>query len=307
MGRAMAPFESAIITWKNFINARTAYKRLSNLITQTMDREESMELPAPLGTLNFDKAIFIPPASNRPVIKGISFTVMPGTTVGIIGPSAAGKSSLVKMAVGIWAPTSGKVLLDGCSTYRWPRHLFKNYVGYLPQNVELFNASIKQNIARMSNNPDPAMVVKAAQIAGIHETILSMPRGYETVIGEKGAELSGGQRQRIGIARAFYGDIRLAVLDEPNSNLDQAGEMALIQAINYAKQNNITLMITTHKMSILAYVDKILIMHDGIIAAYGNRDDIIKKGTESQQQNQKEDTIEHKPVFTNSVPLGQTT
>ncbi|CAK8163213.1 Type I secretion system ATPase [Candidatus Xenohaliotis californiensis] len=277
MSRAMSPFESAIITWKNLINARLSYKRINNMLTNVADRNESMELPEPKGMIDFEKVVFAPPGTNKPIIKGISFKVDPGAIVGIVGPSAAGKSTVAKMLVGVWKPVAGRVSLDGCSMHRWPRPLCKKYIGYLPQNIELFNASIKKNIAKMDNDPDPNAIVNAAKIAGIHEVILSLPNGYETIIGEKGLELSGGQKQRIGIARAFYGNAKLIILDEPNSNLDQQGELALVKALGYAKQNGITTLVTTHKTSLLTHVDKILVMQDGMIAAYGKREDILKQ------------------------------
>lgn len=284
MGKAMGPFESAIITWKSFINARIAYKRLILSLEKIPERQQSMDLPEPNGSIAFDKAIFVPHGSNKHTIKGISFTISPGDSIGIIGPSAAGKSTIAKMIVGIWKPSAGNVMLDGCSTYRWPRHLFKKYIGYLPQDIELFNASIKQNISRMCENPDAQEVIKAAQIAGINEQILAMPDGYETIIGEGGIELSGGQKQKIGIARAFYGNVKLIVLDEPNSNLDQSGETSLINAIKYAKENKITLIMTTHKISLLSSLNKILIVKDGTIAAYDTYENIFKNTIKSHQQ-----------------------
>lgn len=277
MGKAMSPFESAIITWKSLVGARISYKKISLMLDKKIERNESMNLPEPKGSLRFENVVFVPSRSNVPTIKNISFAVEPGESVAIVGASSAGKSTIAKMILGIWQPTSGKVLLDGCSTVRWPRALFKQYVGYLPQDIELFNVSIKQNIARMSNNPDPAMVVRAAQIAGIHENILALPNGYESIIGPEGIELSGGQRQRIGIARAFYGNMKLIVLDEPNSNLDQIGEMALINAMQYAKQNNITFLIVTHKLSLLNYVDRVLIMGNGSISAFKKRDEVLQQ------------------------------
>lgn len=279
MGRILGPFESAIMTWKTLMAARISYIRLQRMQIVVPVREESMRLPEPKGVVQFEKVIFTPFGTNRPTIKGVSFKIEQGEITGVIGPSAAGKSTLAKLLVGVWRPAAGAVRLDGADVYLWNRKYFGQYVGYLPQDVELFNATIKANIARMNPEIDPEQVVKAAKIAGVHEMILSLPQGYDTTIGTGGCVLSGGQRQRVGLARAFYGNIHLLVLDEPNSNLDQSGEQALMLALSYAKKTGITTFITTHKLPLLNITDKILIMQDGNLVGYGPREEIMAKFT----------------------------
>lgn len=275
MGRTLAPFEMAIANWKNLSHARTSYKRLQILFLTYPRRHQAMQLPDPIGKLMFDKVVFTPYATNKPIIKGISFTVDPGAIVGVIGNSAAGKSTIAKLIVGVLKPISGTARLDGADTYTWTREHFGKFVGYLPQDVELFNTTVRSNIARMEKAPDPEKVVKAAIVAGVHEMILSLPHGYDTIIGAGGIALSGGQKQRIGLARAFYGDIKLLVLDEPNSNLDNIGEACLLTALKHAAQNKITTFIMTHKMSLLAAVNTIMIIKEGMLAGMGLRDEIL--------------------------------
>jgi ATP-binding cassette, subfamily C, bacterial len=192
----------------------------------------------------------------------------------IIGPSAAGKSTLAKIMVGVWKEDSGSVRLDGAEIYRWNREDFGHHVGYLPQGIELFSGSIKQNIARMLDNAEPAKVIAAAKIAGAHEMILRFPDGYDSDIGPAGSNLSGGQRQRIGLARAFYGNPKLVILDEPNANLDEAGEMALSNALKQAKELGIAVVVISHRPSVLSVVDKILVLQEGAVAAYGTQDEV---------------------------------
>ena len=284
MGRTLAPFEMAIANWKNLSSARMSYQRLQILLLTYPKRTQAMQLPDPIGKVMFDKVIFTPYGSNKPVIKGVSFIVDPGTVVGVIGSSAAGKSTIAKLMVGVLRPISGTVRLDGADTYTWKRDHFGKFVGYLPQDVELFNTTVKANIARMNEEPDPKKVVKAAKIAGVHEMILSLPSGYDTLIGFGGVALSGGQKQRIGLARAFYGDIKLLVLDEPNSNLDSIGELCLMNALKHATENNITTVIMTHKMSLLSAVNTIIVIKEGMIAGMGTRDEILAQMMTTQQQ-----------------------
>ena len=287
MGRTLMPFEMAISNWKNLSSAKMSYKRLQMLLLTYPQRTQSMELPAPIGDLMFDKVVFTPYGSNKPVIKGISFGVEAGSIVGVIGNSAAGKSTIAKLMVGVLKPIAGAVRLDGADTYTWKRDHFGQFVGYLPQDIELFNTTVKANIARMHANPDPKKVVKAAKIAGVHEMILQLPEGYDTILGFGGVALSGGQKQRVGLARAFYGDLKLLVLDEPNANLDSMGEACLIKALQYAKENKITTFIMTHKMSLLSEVEIILIVKDGMIGAMGPRDEIMKEMMAKSNEAQK--------------------
>ena len=278
MGRTLAPFEMSINTWKMLTTARVSYRRLQMLLLMAPKREQSMPLPTPEGKVAFDRVYFTPYGTNKPTIKGVSFSVNPGDVVGVIGSSGSGKSTMAKLLVGVWKPVSGVVRLDGADVYTWNRKDFGNYIGYLPQDIELFNTDIKTNIARMVKEPDPEKVIQAAKTAGIHDLILSLPNGYDTFIGGNGGVvLSGGQKQLLGLARAFYGDVRVLVLDEPNANLDGTGEGGLVRALHYAKTRKITTFIMTHKIPLLSAVDKIILMHDGMINAMGNRDEILSK------------------------------
>ncbi|MDH5796245.1 MAG: type I secretion system permease/ATPase [Anaplasmataceae bacterium] len=277
MGRVLAPFEMAINQWKAFSTATTSYKRLQSILISAPNRTEAMQLPMPLGNICFDRVIFTPYGTNKPTLKGLAFDVDAGNIIGVIGNSASGKSTMAKLLVGVYKPIAGTVRLDGADVYTWNRNDFGKHVGYLPQDIELFSASIKHNIARMSEDLNPEWVVNAAKIAGVHKLILSLSDGYDTIIGPEGISLSGGQKQRIGLARAFYGEIKLLVLDEPNSNLDQEGEKALVEALRYAYKNKITTFLMTHKMSILSYVQKIMILNDGVLVKFGDRDVIMNE------------------------------
>lgn len=283
MGRALAPFDNAIEIWKQISGALKSYARLKEAYVRLSDRQESMKLPAPKGAITIENIFFAPPTPGAPgapinyTLKGVSFALNPGDVLAIIGPSAAGKSSLAKLLVGVWKPMQGSVRLDGADVFTWEREDFGNHVGYLPQGIELFSGSIRDNIARLREDVNPEDIVKAAQITGAHEMILRFKNGYETDIGVGGSNLSGGQRQRIGLARAFFGNPKLIVLDEPNANLDELGEQALVGAINYAKEQKITTIIISHRPSILSSVDKILIVQDGMVAAFGTREEIMAK------------------------------
>ncbi len=277
MGRVLAPFDAAIHTWKFFNQAVMSYRRLQKLILSSPKRRQNMALPAPQGKVEFDRVFFTPYGSNKPTIKGISFSIEPGDVVGIIGASASGKSTIAKLTVGVWQPISGVVRLDGADVYTWNRENFGKYVGYVPQDTELFNTSVKTNIARMKPDPNPEEIIAAAKAAGIHEMILSLPNGYDTIIGSFGVTLSGGQKQLLSLARALYGNVKLLVLDEPNANLDNNGEACLINAINFARQRNTTVMVITHKLPLLSVVDKVILMSDGIIYTMGPKDEILSK------------------------------
>ncbi|KJV69081.1 type I secretion system permease/ATPase [Candidatus Neoehrlichia procyonis] len=301
MGRALAPFEAAINTWKMLLAARISYRRLQALLLASPKREQSMVLPSPRGVVTFERVFFTPYGGNKPTIKGLSFTVDPGDIVGVIGASASGKSTMAKLLVGVWKPISGVVRLDGADVYTWNRENFGNYIGYLPQDVELFNATVKVNIARMVADPEPEKVIKAAKIAGIHEMILGLQNGYDTIIGSGSIVLSGGQKQMLGLARAFYGDVRLLVLDEPNANLDGASEGRLVNALRYAQDNKITTFIMTHKVQLLNAVTKIIVMNDGIMGAMGPRDEIMSQFTQSKTSDNKKDTDKQKSNIENTV------
>jgi ATP-binding cassette subfamily C protein EexD len=274
LGRALAPIDQMIGAWKGFVAARGQYSRLSDILSKVPEDEERMPLPAPLGAVSFEAAVITPPSGKLPAIKGISFKAEAGTVVGVIGPSAAGKSTLARGLLGIWPTTSGKIRLDGADIFSWDRKELGPNIGYLPQDIELFEGSISENIARFGEI-DSTKVVEAAKISGVHELILALSDGYETVIGSQGSGLSGGQRQRIGLARALYGDPALIVLDEPNSNLDEPGEKALMLAIQSLKERKASVFIITHRPSVLAAVDKLMFLSEGLIQLYGPRDEVL--------------------------------
>jgi ATP-binding cassette subfamily C protein EexD len=246
-----------------------------------------MSLPAPVGNVVVENLIVSAPGSQTPIIKNISFAVPSGSVVGIIGPSASGKSTLARALLGVWPPQHGVVRLDGADINNWDKMKLGAYVGYLPQDVELFEGSISDNIARFGKT-DPEKVIQAAKTAGVHEMILQLPNGYDSVIGSEGVNLSGGQRQRIGLARALYGQPRLIVLDEPNSNLDDIGERALAVAISQLKATGATIFIITHRTSILSQLDRLLMMHNGAIALYGPREKVLAELNNQQQAAQRQ-------------------
>lgn len=276
MARALAPVERAITVWRGLIGARTAYHRLNQVMTATPPRAVAMELPRPQGRLTVEKLVYYPPSSGNPILKGITFTLEPGQTLAIVGPTAAGKSTLAKLLVGSWQPSAGTVRLDGADVFTWDRVDFGRHVGYLPQDVELFAGSVRDNIARFGE-AEPEAIVKAAEMARVHDMVLQLPDGYETEIGEGGEILSGGQRQRIALARALLGEPRLLVLDEPNANLDSIGEKALLDALVEAKAAGIAIVIVTHRRSILEIVDKILVLSNGMVESFGLRAEVLQR------------------------------
>lgn len=273
-GRALAPIDMVIGTWRGFISARTSYHRLRELLRAIPERPRYMSLPPPRGDLAVEHATVVPPGGTLPAIEGVSFAVKAGESVGIIGPSAAGKSTLARAMLGVWTIQRGKVRIDGADITQWNRDELGPHVGYLPQDIELFDGTVSENIARFGEI-DPAKVVEAARKAGVHELILRLPKGYDTPIGEGGTVLSGGQRQRIALARALYGDPVLLVLDEPNSNLDNQGEAALVKAIAGLKAAGRTVLIITHRQNVLAGVDKILVLSEGRVQTFGPREEVM--------------------------------
>ncbi len=293
--RALAPIEGAVSTWKSIVAVRLAWGRLVNLLNTAPKREEGMALPAPTGDLQVQKVSFAPPGSRKAIVNGVSFALQAGDSVGVIGPSASGKSSLMRLLVGAWPAATGVVRLDGADIYAWPRAELSKYIGYLPQDVELFGGTVKDNIARLTEG-DPEDIVKAAKLANAHDMILALPKGYDTDLGENGAKLSGGQRQRLGIARALYGDPRLIVLDEPNSNLDTAGEEALLGTLAELKKKKVTVVVVAHRPSMLANVDKMLVLRDGMVEAFGPRAEVMSRfsprpGPAGQQVRQGQNVI----------------
>jgi ATP-binding cassette subfamily C protein EexD len=274
LGRALAPIDQMISSWKGFVAAKVQYARLNEVLDKLNAEPERMALPAPQGHIQVENLVVAPPGAKAPVIRNISFVAPAGSIVGIVGPSAAGKSTLVRALMGIWPPQHGVVRLDGADISTWDKHELGPYVGYLPQDIELFEGTISDNIARFEK-VDAEKVVLAAQIAGVHEMILMLPDGYDTIIGSDGVNLSGGQRQRVGLARALYGSPKLIVLDEPNSNLDEVGERALGVALQKVKETGATVFIVSHRPNILSRLDHILVMSAGTISMYGPRDKVI--------------------------------
>jgi len=272
LGRALAPLDLLINTWRGFLGAREAYGRLDALLRAIPLREAPMPLPAPKGELTLENLVITPPGAPAPVIKGISLVVAQGEMLAVIGQSAAGKSTLVRAMLGIYHPDAGTVRLDGAELDQWDREALGQYVGYLPQDVELLDGSVSENIARFGAI-DADQVVAAAQAAGVHPMVLRLAEGYDTRL--IGNVLSAGQRQRIGIARALYGDARIIVLDEPNSNLDREGDAALAKTLADLKRAGRTVVVVTHRSNVLGQADKILLMVDGQIALYGKRDKVI--------------------------------
>jgi PrtD family type I secretion system ABC transporter len=273
LGRALAPVEALIGSWRGLVEARGAYARLDALLAARSAAAKPTALPAPRGALSAERVFFGASGAEKTIIKGVSLALAPGEALGLIGPSASGKSTLARLLIGVWTPSSGTVRLDGADIALWPRDRLGRHIGYLPQDVELFSGTVSENIARLGA-ADPKAVIAAAQRANAHEMILRLPRGYDTQIGEGGSALSGGQRQRIGLARALFGKPRIVVLDEPNANLDGEGEAALLQAMSGLRREGVTLIAISHRPSILAGVDKLLVLKDGAVAAFGPRDEV---------------------------------
>jgi PrtD family type I secretion system ABC transporter len=278
MARGLAPVEAAIASWRGFVAARRARNRLSEVLARHQRAAAPMKLPRPKGAVELSNLCVAPPRTVKPVLRGIGFALAPGEALAVIGPSAAGKSTLARALVGIWPALSGEVRLDGAALRDYGREDLGRCIGYLPQDVELFDGTVADNIARLGD-ADPEGVVAAARLAGVHETILRLPQGYETAIGPGGEALSGGQRQRIALARAVYGEPALVVLDEPNSGLDTEGEEALRMAIAALKAMGTTVVIVAHRSSAIAAVDKILVVRDGAMEMIGPRAEVLARVT----------------------------
>lgn len=276
MTRALAPVEAAVGSWNSFVLARIGFRRISELLASSPEPAAKLKLPVPAGRVSFEQVTASAPLGQSFVLSNVSFALDPGEVLGVIGPSAAGKSSLVRVMVGIWPVLAGAVRIDGAELSHWDSEQLGRNIGYLPQDVELFSGTIGQNIARLGEVDDEA-VTGAARMAGVHDMIQRLPGGYNTVIGEGGAGLSGGQRQRIGLARAMYKLPALIVLDEPNSNLDSDGEAALLEALEHLKAARRTVILVTHKRSILASVDKVLVLANGQVQSFGPRDEVLPR------------------------------
>ena len=274
MTRALAPIDMMVSTWRAFIGARSAFERLESLLRDFPPRDPALSRVAPEGALTLRGVVASAPGRSAPILKGVSTAVQAGTVTVVLGPSGSGKSTLARCMVGIWPDVSGEVLLDGLPISSWDRTKLGPYLGYLPQDIELFEGSIAENIARFGEVVSEK-VIAAARSAGLHEMILRFPKGYDTSIGEAGGLLSGGQRQRIGLARAIYGDPVLVVLDEPNANLDDVGEQALVRAVHGLRAAGKTVFLITHRPGILAVADRLLILRDGVVQADGPRDEVL--------------------------------
>ena len=275
LGRAVQPVEQLVGSWRLLSDARAAYRRLLGISKYFDTGQPRLALPRPEGRVVLDAVSFRPPQSDKLLLAGISLQLEPGEALAIIGPSAAGKSTLARLLTGIWLPSAGKVRLDGVDVSNWPREELGPWIGYVPQDVELFDGTVADNIGRL-NELDSEAVIKAAKRANAHELIVQLPQGYDTPIGDQGLRLSPGQRQRIALARAMYGDVRLLILDEPNSSLDSEGEMALARALSDIRAQGVTSVVVTHRPSLIAHVDKILILEAGRVKQFGPAAEVMK-------------------------------
>jgi PrtD family type I secretion system ABC transporter len=274
MGRALAPVEQAIGIWKQFLGARVSYRRLTDLLGSTAKATGRSNPPRPAGTISVDAVSATPPGRDNPSLSDLTFELESGQVLGIIGPSGAGKSTLARLLVGAWKPSTGTVRFDGADIQSWDAESRGAFVGYLPQDVELFDGTVAENIGRFGAL-DSEAVVTAARCADVHDLILRLPMGYDTPIGRSGSALSGGQRQRIGLARAVFGNPSIVVLDEPNSNLDDVGEAALVHAVSQMKAAGTTVVIISHRPSILSATDQIMMLDAGKIRLFGNRVEVL--------------------------------
>jgi PrtD family type I secretion system ABC transporter len=289
LGRALQPVEQIVGSWRNLISARTSFRRVHDLLAVNPPRDPKLELPAPLGRLDVEGLSYAPQGTFKAILRGISFRVEQGELLGIIGPSGAGKSTLARHIVGVLTASAGVVRLDDADVSIWPRTSLGRYVGYLPQDIELFADTVAANISRFQTGHDEE-VIQAAKMAGVHEMILRLPNGYDTQVGEGGAILSGGYRQRIGLARAVYGNPSLVVLDEPSSNLDSEGDSALTHCVISLRQRRTTVIIISHRPATISVVDKVLVLRDGVAELFGPRAEVMARLT--------------RPVPVQAVPKG---
>ena len=282
-GRVLAPLVQIVTQWRTVVNVRDAWQRLEGLLVAIPAKPESMSLPAPRGMLRVETLVAGAPGGSTAIIKNVAFALAPGEVLAVVGPSAAGKTTLARLLVGLWPAMSGKVRLDGADVFTWDKSELGPYLGYLPQGVELLEGTLAENIARFGE-VEPAKVKAAARAVGLHDFIMSLALGYESPVGRDGARLSGGQRQRVALARAIYGDPVLVVLDEPNSSLDEAGDAALAAAILEIKARGTTFVIMTHRTSVLAVADKMMVLQDGVMQAFGARDDVLAALKKANEQ-----------------------
>jgi PrtD family type I secretion system ABC transporter len=275
--RALAPLERVVGSWKSLIDAFESYKRLDRILLDYEPPVPVTQLPKLKGLITVEQVSFAPVGAPALVLNHLSFKIEPGDFVGIVGPSGAGKSTLARLIAGIWKPNSGTIRLDGADVYSWDREDFGRHVAYQPQDTELFAGTVRDNIARFLPDATDEQVVAAAQLAGAHELILRLPKGYETELGEGGMVLSSGQRQRVGLARTLFGEPSLIILDEPNANLDSEGENALIAALGKAKARGATIILISHKIPIFTHATKVLVLMAGKVTEYGPRDEVLAR------------------------------
>lgn len=274
ISKAVGPFQKLLVNWKDIVAAKQAYDRLNSLLEEDIKRDAHMKLPPVKGKLDVLDLISVPPGQNKAVLTNIHFSMEPGEAIAVVGPSAAGKTCLVRLLIGVWKPANGHVRLDGVEISDWNHDEVGPQIGYVPQEIEFFEGTVAENIARLGE-VDPEKVVQAAQLIGMHETILTFPKGYNTQLGETGFPLSGGQRQRLAIARAFYNNPKFVVMDEPNANLDEIGESVLAQAVSTLKKTGCSIIITTHRPRLVSVVDKLLVLRAGQQVGFGPADDMI--------------------------------
>ena len=275
LGRALAPIDMMVGNWKGFVEVKSQFNRIRDALAAFPAENDRMNLPAPSGSLSVENIILIPPGAQVASVKGVGFQLAAGDALGLIGPSASGKTSLARAILGVWPLRAGTIRLDGAEISQWDRNDLGPYLGYLPQDIELFDGSIADNICRFSEQ-DSEKIIEASKTAGIHEMILHLPEGYDTVLNSNAGALSAGQRQRVGLARAIYGQPKLVILDEPNSNLDDQGERDLLAALRRMKESGRTVIVITHRTSILSVVDKLLVMKDGAVVKFGDKDEVLK-------------------------------
>ena len=274
ISKAVSPIQKLLGSWKQIVEARQSYERLNALLISDAKRQTQMQLPAVSGSLSVAKASAVPPGGNKAVLFDIDFKIKPGQVVAVVGPSAAGKTCLVRMLIGIWKPARGSVRLDGVELSDWDHDEFGPQIGYVPQEIEFFEGTVAENIARLGEI-DPEKVVQATKLIGMHETILTFPNGYDTELGDSGFALSGGQRQRLAICRAMYGMPKFIVMDEPNANLDEVGEAALANAITYLRSQGSAVIITTHRPRLVSVADNLLVLRNGAQVGFGPAEDMI--------------------------------
>jgi PrtD family type I secretion system ABC transporter len=305
MGRGLAPIEQAVGNWQQFLGARKAIERLTKMLGQIPAETAKMQLPAPKGNLEVDNVIVMMPNQEKPLLAGVSFKVSPGMGLGVIGPTGAGKSTLARVLTGVIPATRGTVRLDGAAIEQRTVDDYGKVIGYLPQDVQLFDGTVAQNISRFQEGANPDDIVRAAEMANVHDLVMRLPQGYDTPLGENGARLSAGQRQRIALSRALYGDPALIIMDEPNSNLDAEGEVALDRAIRMSLQRGAAVIVVAHRPSALHAVSHILVLNDGKAAAYGPKDEVMNKISKPQAPMQA--PVPQQPALITRQPQVQAT